>query len=154
LRHVRVVLDAGRLRAALRGGDGDLAVARAQVVVDVVRAELRHGEHARHDFVGCRHPDDVLARLADVRLGWLLRLGIRLGVQRKGNKEGGRGQRGPAGDVWHCYSYGRGGKPSRYQSVSAAWSARRERSPRASVTCPACDQPFIRSTTKDRPELP
>src|SRR5256885_10218868 len=32
-------------------------------------------------------------------------------------------------------------------SASAAWSARRERSPRCSVTCPECDQPFMRSTT-------
>src|SRR6266581_4800829 len=34
-----------------------------------------------------------------------------------------------------------------YYNATAAWSARRERSPRCRVTCPECDQPFMRSTT-------
>ena len=39
-------------------------------------------------------------------------------------------------------------------STSDAKSARRDRSPRASVTWPLCAQPLKRSTAKVRPELP
>jgi len=43
---------------------------------------------------------------------------------------------------------GRGAATARCpQSASAAWSARRERSPRCSVTCPEWDHPLKRSTT-------
>jgi hypothetical protein len=39
-------------------------------------------------------------------------------------------------------------------STSLAKSARRERSPRASVMCPPCGQPLKRSTAKVRPDEP
>ena len=39
---------------------------------DVVRRHLRHGEHAVDHLVGRRHPDHVLAGLADLRLELLL----------------------------------------------------------------------------------
>jgi len=80
LRHVGVVLDAGGAGAELlRRRDGDLAVAGAEVEVDVVRARLRHGEHAVDDVVGRRHPDHVLAGLADLGLV----LGLRGGAKGK-----------------------------------------------------------------------
>src|SRR3954470_7738609 len=161
LGHVGVVFDAGRLGAELlRRHDGDLAVARAEVEVDVVRPGLRHGEHALDDLVGRWHPDHVLAGLADLRLEFLRMRWKRrryrdeecneqcsagnerhrvscLEAPKSSRKGSAAGRNTPAADLFLNYRY----------STSAAWSARRERSPRESVMWPACAQSFMRSTT-------
>jgi hypothetical protein len=76
--------------AALRRGDGDLAVAGAKIEVDVARADHRHGEHALDDLVGRRHPDHVLAGLADVGFVFLSE-GRRCNGQREDKQETERG---------------------------------------------------------------
>jgi hypothetical protein len=84
LRQVGVVLDAdgpgaeGRLRC----GDGDPAVAGAQVEHEVLRRHLRHREHGEDDGVERRHPRDVLpgasprGRVRGLAVGARARLGL------------------------------------------------------------------------------
>src|SRR6185295_11454044 len=172
LHHLRVVFDAGRLGAEfLRRHDGDLAVAGAEVEVDVVRPGLRHGEHALDHLVGRRHPDHVLASLADLRLELLCRDGERneegnkqyracekrhrkswqgaLEAAKSSRKVEPPGRNTPAADLFlNC------GPDPDFYSTSAAWSAKRERSPRDRVMWPACAQSFMRSTTYVRPDEP
>ena len=85
LDHRRVVFDAQRLGAAPRRRDGDLAVAGAEIDHVFAGAHPRHVEHRPHHLVGRRHPDHVLAGLADDRLERLhlrrcVPLGLRLRV--------------------------------------------------------------------------
>jgi hypothetical protein len=62
--HVRVVFDAERLRAELRGGDHIASVTRSEIDYEVLRRDLAE-LHQLVDHVGRRwHPHDVLARLA------------------------------------------------------------------------------------------
>ena len=63
---------AKRARPALRCGDDVAAVARAEVHHEVLGTDLRHVEHLVDQRGRRRHPDHVLARLADVRLVGLL----------------------------------------------------------------------------------
>src|SRR5919204_914741 len=82
LDHVRVVLDAERARAALRRRDHRAAVARAEIDDIVLWRDARHVEHLVDHRLRRRHPDDVLAGLADFRLegrrgGRALRLRLR-----------------------------------------------------------------------------
>ena len=77
--------------AALGRGDDRAAVARAQVVVDVLRRDLGHVEHLLDQRLRRRHPDDVLARLADRRLERLGGRGTASAARRAGerNRRGG-----------------------------------------------------------------
>jgi hypothetical protein len=93
--HVRVVLDAKGLGAALGCRDDRSAVPAAQVVEDVLRGQLRHVEHALDKSLWCRHPHDILAALAYVRGeflgGFLGSLGGVSGRRRKSRREGEEG---------------------------------------------------------------
>jgi hypothetical protein len=73
---VGVELDAVCLRPALGRGDHHAAVARAEVVDDVVRRDLRHRQHALDERLRRGHPDDVLAGLPLLGLGRVLGGGL------------------------------------------------------------------------------
>ena len=66
--HVRIEFDADGGRAALRRGDDGAAVARAEIHVEVARSQLGDVEHPVDQRLRRRHPDHVLAGLADARL--------------------------------------------------------------------------------------
>ena len=55
-----------RARAALRRGDHRAAVAGAEIDHVVLRRHFRHVEHLVDERLRRRHPDDVLAGLADL----------------------------------------------------------------------------------------
>ena len=82
---IRVVLDADRRCAeVLAGGNGDLAVACAEVVDLVGRRHLRHLEHAQDHGVRRRRPDDVLALLGALRRVLSFAVRARLAVGKRG----------------------------------------------------------------------
>jgi hypothetical protein len=65
---LRVVFDTDGLCAEVPGGgNGDLAVACAEVVDAVGGGDVRHLQHPRDQGVVGRHPDDILAGLAGLR---------------------------------------------------------------------------------------
>ena len=68
LDHVRVVFDAHRAGAALGRGDHGAAVTGAEIHHEVLRRDLGHVEHLLDEHLRRRHPDDVLAGLANLRL--------------------------------------------------------------------------------------
>ena len=68
LDQLRVELHAKGARAAVRGGDDVAAVAGPQVDDVVVLRHLRQIEHRLDELRRRRHPDHVLAGLADARL--------------------------------------------------------------------------------------
>jgi len=158
--HVGVVLDAESAGSEFFcGGDRDLAVARAEIDHIVLRLRLRHVQHALDDLVRSRHPYHVLALLADMGFEVLL-LGVR--CTRHDEQRGAERRQEALGIARSmmssfCLSGNCAGTANRQQRAvevysvsyraSAAWSASRERSPRCRVTCPECDQPFMRSTT-------
>ena len=84
-------------RAALGGGDHRAAVARAEVHQEVLRRDLGHVEHLVDQRLRRRHPDDVLAGLADLGFELLRRFlcGCRLRVRADGQQANPKGQPGP-----------------------------------------------------------
>jgi hypothetical protein len=84
LDHIRLVFDAERLGAALRRRDHRAAVARAQIHHVVVGRDLGRIQHLVDQRLRRRHPDDVLAFLADLRLEFRFsRLRLRAGAGSK-----------------------------------------------------------------------
>src|SRR5687768_14344386 len=103
--HVRVVLNAGGVRAALRGGDYGAAIARPKIKMDVVTREVGHLEHLVDERLRRRHPHHVFACLTDNRL---VRLGL-AGNSRACRADTGRARAGGCGSA-------------RAGSISELWS--------------------------------
>ncbi len=68
LDHVRVVFDANGRGAALGGRDDRAAVARSEIHQELAGLDLGEVQHLVDERLRRRHPDDVLAGLADGRL--------------------------------------------------------------------------------------
>src|SRR5262249_38355665 len=85
-----------------------LAVARAEVDDVVLRRGLRHAQHLVDEFVGRRHPDDVLAALA--YLGLVSRftvgsiLGLSQGAEGDEQDRACASDRSNAGDGWQRHA--------------------------------------------------
>ena len=89
---VAIVFDADRARAECLGrGDRYLAVARAEVVHDIVARRLRRLQHPRDHRVGRGQPHHVLARLTQARAVELVAVGQN--VLRLEWRDGGQGDR-------------------------------------------------------------
>ena len=73
--------------AALGRGDHGAAVTRSEIHHEVLRRDLGHVEHLVDERLRRRHPDDVLASLADLGLEWFCLRGLReciCGEERQG----------------------------------------------------------------------
>ena len=79
LHHLRIEFDAHCPRAPLGGGNDVAAVAGSEIHDKVLRRDLGQVEHRFYELRGRRHPDDIFARLADLRDKRFL-LGRRLGA--------------------------------------------------------------------------